>query len=82
LPLRSRAAVVAAPDQIDAAGAGGTSATGGLRSFDLVNWESAGHAVPTLDFGSKYDLSGGNAYIKGTWAARSRSILHGLDAVK
>jgi len=40
-----------------------------LRSFDLVNWEYAGHAVPTLDFGSKYDLSGGNAYIKGTWAS-------------
>ena len=40
-----------------------------LRSYDLVNWEYAGHAVPVLDFSAKYDLSGGNAYIKGTWAS-------------
>jgi beta-xylosidase len=40
-----------------------------LRSFDLVNWEYAGHAVPVLDFSSKYDLDGGHAYVKGTWAS-------------
>jgi beta-xylosidase len=40
-----------------------------LRSFDLVNWEYAGHAVPALDFSSKYDLEDGQAYIKGTWAS-------------
>lgn len=40
-----------------------------LRSFDLVNWEYAGHAIPVLDFAPKYDLSGGHAYIKGTWAS-------------
>ena len=40
-----------------------------LRSYDLVNWEYAGHAVPVLDFSAKYDLNGGNAYIKGTWAS-------------
>jgi beta-xylosidase len=40
-----------------------------LRSYDLVNWEYAGHAVPTLDFSSKYDLDGGHAYVKGTWAS-------------
>ncbi len=40
-----------------------------LRSYDLINWEYAGHAVPVLDFSSKYDLSGGNAYVKGTWAS-------------
>jgi beta-xylosidase len=40
-----------------------------LRSWDLVNWEFIGHAVPVLDFGAKYDLSGGQAYIKGTWAS-------------
>ncbi|HYP88068.1 MAG TPA: glycoside hydrolase 43 family protein [Polyangiaceae bacterium] len=40
-----------------------------LRSYDLVNWEYAGHAIPVLDFASKYDLSGGQAYIKGTWAS-------------
>lgn len=40
-----------------------------LRSWDLVNWEYVGHAVPVLDFSAKYDLSGGQAYIKGTWAS-------------
>ena len=40
-----------------------------LRSWDLVNWEYAGHAVPVLDFSPKYDLNGGQAYIKGTWAS-------------
>jgi len=40
-----------------------------LRSWDLVNWEFIGHAVPVLDFSPKYDLNGGQAYIKGTWAS-------------
>jgi beta-xylosidase len=40
-----------------------------LRSYDLVNWEYAGHAIPVLDFASKYDLAGGRAYVKGTWAS-------------
>jgi beta-xylosidase len=40
-----------------------------LRSFDLVNWEYAGHAVPVLDFSNKYNLEGGHAYVKGTWAS-------------
>ncbi|GLW75187.1 xylosidase [Kitasatospora phosalacinea] len=41
-----------------------------LRSYDLVNWEFAGHSVPSLDFGSaKYDLSGGQAYVKGVYAS-------------
>ncbi|WP_413098330.1 glycoside hydrolase 43 family protein [Streptomyces sp. Inha503] len=40
-----------------------------LRSYDLVNWEFAGHSVPVLDFGSKYDLSGSRAYVKGVWAS-------------
>ncbi|MET8254880.1 family 43 glycosylhydrolase [Micromonospora sp. NPDC005197] len=40
-----------------------------LRSYDLVNWEYAGHSVPRLDFGSKYDMSGGNAYVDGIWAS-------------
>ena len=40
-----------------------------LRSWDLVNWEYVGHAVPVLDFSAKYDLNGGQAYIKGTWAS-------------
>src|SRR5262245_50799839 len=39
-----------------------------LRSYDLVNWEFAGHSVPVLDFGSKYDLNGGRGYVRGIWA--------------
>ncbi|MEU9836747.1 family 43 glycosylhydrolase [Streptosporangium sp. NPDC048047] len=40
-----------------------------LRSYDLVNWEYAGHSVPKLDFGSKYDLNGGRGYVNGIWAS-------------
>ncbi|MEU1606862.1 family 43 glycosylhydrolase [Micromonospora matsumotoense] len=40
-----------------------------LRSYDLVNWEFAGHSVPKLDFGQKYDMSGGRAYVDGIWAS-------------
>lgn len=40
-----------------------------LRSYDLINWEFAGHAVPVMDLGANYNLSGGNAYIKGNWAS-------------
>jgi beta-xylosidase len=41
-----------------------------LRSYDLVNWEYAGHSVPSLNFGSNaYNLTGGRAYVKGIWAS-------------
>ena len=41
-----------------------------LRSYDLVHWEFAGHSVPSLDFGAKYDLNGnGRAYVNGVWAS-------------
>jgi beta-xylosidase len=40
-----------------------------LRSYDLVNWEYAGHSVPVLDFGNAFNLSGGRAYVKGIWAS-------------
>ncbi|SDP54268.1 Beta-xylosidase [Streptomyces sp. cf386] len=40
-----------------------------LRSYDLVNWEFAGHSVPVLDFGSKYDLNGARGYVRGVWAS-------------
>ncbi|WP_431907913.1 family 43 glycosylhydrolase [Micromonospora carbonacea] len=40
-----------------------------LRSYDLVNWEFAGHSVPRLDFGTKYDLNGSHAYVDGIWAS-------------
>ncbi|GIF63879.1 hypothetical protein Ais01nite_19140 [Asanoa ishikariensis] len=59
-----------------------------LRSYDLVNWEYAGHSVPSLDFGSSaYDLSGGRAYVKGIWAStlnyrRSNSTYYWLGCVE
>ncbi|MCO1597478.1 family 43 glycosylhydrolase [Micromonospora sp. RHAY321] len=41
-----------------------------LRSWDLVNWEFAGHSVPRLDFGTKYDMANGSqAYVDGIWAS-------------
>ena len=44
-----------------------------LRSYDLVNWEYVGHAVPKLDWSSKYDLTNGqNAYVKGIYASTMR----------
>lgn len=44
-----------------------------LRSKDLVNWEYFSHSVPTLDWGTKYDLvDGQRAYIKGIWASSLR----------
>ncbi|WP_245871075.1 family 43 glycosylhydrolase [Asanoa hainanensis] len=59
-----------------------------LRSYDLVNWEYAGHSVPSLDFGSNaYNLSGGRAYVKGIWAStlnyrRSNSTYYWLGCVE
>lgn len=44
-----------------------------LKSYDLVNWEYVGHSVPTLDFGTKYDMANGtNAYVKGIYASTMR----------
>lgn len=44
-----------------------------MRSYDLVNWEFVGHSVPTLDFGSNYDLTNGErAYVGGIWASSLR----------
>ncbi|MFF8940466.1 glycoside hydrolase 43 family protein [Streptomyces paradoxus] len=40
-----------------------------LRSYDLVHWEIAGHSVPVLDFGAKYDLNGARGYVRGVWAS-------------
>jgi beta-xylosidase len=41
-----------------------------LRSYDLLNWEFAGHSIPELTFGPNYYLDDGQrAYIKGTWAS-------------
>ncbi|KAL2862294.1 putative xylosidase/glycosyl hydrolase [Aspergillus lucknowensis] len=43
-----------------------------LRSYDLMNWEFIGHAIPELAFGDAYYLEGGQAYIQGTWASTLR----------
>ncbi|MFD0823054.1 family 43 glycosylhydrolase, partial [Micromonospora zhanjiangensis] len=59
-----------------------------LRSYDLVNWEYAGHSVPSLDFDSNnYNLTGGRAYIKGIWASalnyrKSNSTYYWLGCVE
>jgi len=58
-----------------------------LRSYDLVNWEYAGHALPVLDFSPKYDLNGGQAYIKGTWAStlqyrKSNKLFYWLGCIE
>ncbi|KAJ7824552.1 family 43 glycosyl hydrolase [Mycena olivaceomarginata] len=44
-----------------------------LQSFDLVNWEYIGHAVPSLSWSSKYSLlNGQRAYIEGIYASTMR----------
>ncbi|KAF8657151.1 hypothetical protein AX16_002265 [Volvariella volvacea WC 439] len=58
-----------------------------LRSYDLVNWEYIGHSVPVLDWGSKYDLSGGRAYVKGIWAStmkyrRSNGLFYWIGCIE
>ncbi|KAF2869644.1 arabinoxylan hydrolase [Massariosphaeria phaeospora] len=45
-----------------------------LKSYDLVNWTPVSHSVPTLNFGSKYNLNSATdrAYVKGIWASTLR----------
>ncbi|CAI4214447.1 unnamed protein product [Parascedosporium putredinis] len=43
-----------------------------FRSYDLVNWEPVTHSVPTLTFGSQYDLVNSRAYVGGIWASSLR----------
>jgi beta-xylosidase len=43
-----------------------------LKSYDLVNWEFIGHAVPTLPWVAKYNLTDGQAYVKGIYASTLR----------
>ena len=42
------------------------------KSYDLASWTPVTHSVPTLDFGAKYSLDGGRAYVKGIWASSAR----------
>ncbi|QCB95505.1 RICIN domain-containing protein [Cellulomonas shaoxiangyii] len=59
-----------------------------LRSYNLVDWEYAGHSVPRLDFDdSGYDLTGGRKYVKGIWAStlgyrRSNSTYYWLGCTE
>lgn len=41
-------------------------------SKDLVNWEMAGYAVQRYDEDPRYDLKGGDMYLRGSWAATLR----------
>ncbi|AEO57303.1 glycoside hydrolase family 43 protein [Thermothelomyces thermophilus ATCC 42464] len=45
-----------------------------LKSYDLVNWTPVTHSVPTLNFGDRYNLTGGTpaGYVKGIWASTLR----------
>ena len=46
-----------------------------LHSKDLVNWEVIGYAIPRYEtqiFGPQYDMAGGDAYGKGSWAPSIR----------
>lgn len=43
-----------------------------VKSKDLVNWEMAGYAIERYEEDPRYDLIGGNRYMKGSWAATIR----------
>ncbi|MBO9619844.1 MAG: glycoside hydrolase 43 family protein [Niabella sp.] len=43
-----------------------------LQSKDLVNWEMASYAVNRYDEDPRYDLQGGEMYLRGSWAATIR----------
>ncbi|MCU7549725.1 glycoside hydrolase 43 family protein [Chitinophagaceae bacterium LB-8] len=43
-----------------------------LKSKDLVNWEMAGYAIDQYDEDPRYNLQGGEMYLRGSWAATIR----------
>ena len=43
-----------------------------LKSKDLVNWEMASYVVNRFDEDPRYDLKGGEMYLRGSWAATIR----------
>lgn len=43
-----------------------------LKSKDLVNWEMAGYAVDQYNEDTRYNLQGGEMYLRGSWAATIR----------
>lgn len=42
------------------------------KSKDLVNWEMAGYAVQHFDEDPRYNLQGGDMYLRGSWASTIR----------
>jgi beta-xylosidase len=42
------------------------------KSKDLVNWEMAGYALPEYKEDPRYNLQGGDRYLRGSWAATIR----------
>lgn len=43
-----------------------------VESTDLVNWKMAGYAVERYDEDKRYNLEGGDMYLRGSWAATIR----------
>ena len=43
-----------------------------LKSKDLTNWEMAGYAIDKFEEDPRYNLQGGNRYLRGSWAATIR----------
>lgn len=43
-----------------------------ITSRDLVNWKMAGYAVDKYDEDPRYNLQGGEMYLRGSWAATIR----------
>ena len=43
-----------------------------LKSKDLVNWQMAGYAVDKYDEDPRYNMEGGNMYLRGSWATTIR----------
>lgn len=43
-----------------------------LKSRDLVNWQMAGYAVSRYTEDARYNLIGGDRYLRGSWAATIR----------
>lgn len=59
-----------------------------LKSYDLVNWTPVTHSVPTLNFGSKYNLNSATdrGYVRGIWAStlqyrKSRDTFYWMGCV-
>ncbi|MEO9022963.1 MAG: glycoside hydrolase 43 family protein [Ginsengibacter sp.] len=43
-----------------------------LKSRDLINWQMAGYAVDRYEEDPRYNMQGGDRYLRGSWAATIR----------